>query len=61
MIASPTNATVSWPLSYTSFVLRSQTNALGTNWGRVPGVANNSFTIPFQPGVTSVFFHLTQQ
>ncbi len=61
MIASPTNATVSWPLAYTSFVLRSQTNALGTNWGRVPGVANNSFTIPFQPGVTSVFFHLTQQ
>ena len=61
MAASPTNATVSWPPAYTSFVLRSQTNALGTNWGRVPGVANNSFTIPFQPGVTSVFFHLIQQ
>jgi len=61
MTASPTNATVSWPLSYTSFVLRSQTNVLGANWGLVPGVVNNSFTIPFQPGNTSLYFHLIQQ
>ncbi len=59
--ASPTSATVSWPSSYTSFVLRSQTNVLGANWGFVPGVANNTFTIPFQPGVTNMFFHLIQQ
>jgi hypothetical protein len=61
MTASPTSATVSWPLSYTSFVLRSQTNVLGANWGLVPGVVNNSFTIPFQPGNTSLYFHLIQQ
>ncbi|MCI0746319.1 MAG: hypothetical protein L0Y58_13030 [Verrucomicrobia subdivision 3 bacterium] len=59
--ASPASATVSWPLSYVSFVLRSQTNVLGTNWTLVPGVMNNSFTIPFQPGNTSVYFHLIQQ
>jgi len=61
MTASPTSATVSWPSTYTSFVLRSQTNVLGANWGLVPGVVNNSFTIPFQPGNTSVYFHLIQQ
>jgi len=61
MAASPTSATVSWPSTYTSFVLRSQTNGLGANWGLVPGVANNSFTIPFQPGITSVFFQLIQR
>jgi hypothetical protein len=59
--ASKTNATVSWPPPYVSFALRSQTNVLGTNWGFVPGVVNNSFTIPFQPGNTSVYFHLIQQ
>jgi len=59
--ASRTNATVSWPSPYVSFVLRSQTNSLGTNWGLVPGVVNNSFTIPFQPGNRSVYFHLIQQ
>jgi hypothetical protein len=59
--ASTANATVSWPSAYTTFVLRSQTNALGTNWGFVPGVLNNSVTIPFQTGNKSVYFHLTQQ
>jgi hypothetical protein len=61
MTASPTRATVSWPLSYTSFVLHSQTNVLGTNWSLLPGVVNNSLTIPFQPGNTSLYFHLIQQ
>ena len=59
--ASTTSATVSWPSAYTTFVLRSQTNSLGTNWGIVPGVANNSVTIPFQTGNRSVYFHLMQQ
>jgi hypothetical protein len=61
MGASPTSATVSWPSTYTSFALRSQTNGLGANWGFVPGVVNNSITIPFQPGITSVFFQLIQR
>jgi hypothetical protein len=61
LTASPTSATVSWPSSYTSFVLRSQTNVLGANWGLVPGVVNNSVAIPFQPGNTSLYFHLIQQ
>jgi len=61
--SSSTSVTVSWPVSYTSFVLRGQTNSLGisNNWGGpVPGVAGNQVTLPINPN-SPVFFRLFQQ
>src|SRR5678815_2881226 len=49
MSATPTSIGLSWPVSYTSFVLRGQTNPLtigiSSNWGNVPGVVRNAVTI----------------
>ncbi len=62
MVNTPTGLNLSWPVAYTSFVLRGQTNATGvgltTNWGLVPGVAGNQVTIPRNLGNGSVFFEL---
>ena len=53
--------TLSWPTSYFSYVLQTQTNTsplgIGTNWVTVPTV-NNSITIPIVPANGSVFYHL---
>jgi hypothetical protein len=62
---TPTTITLSWPLSYTSFALRGQTNpltvGLSTNWGLVPGVVGNQITIPRASLSSSAFFQLFQQ
>jgi hypothetical protein len=62
---SATSFTLSWPPSYTSFVLRGQTNAvtigLGTNWAPVSGVVGNRITIPRNTANGSVFFQLFKQ
>ena len=62
---SPTSISLSWPLGYTSFALRGQTNpitvGLSTNWGLVPGVVGNQVTIPINPANGTVFFQLFQQ
>jgi hypothetical protein len=57
---SSTSATVSWPLSYTTFALRAKTNSLTAAWGLVPGVVGNSITIPLS-SATSMYFQLIQQ
>jgi hypothetical protein len=65
MSTSPTSIGLSWPVSYTSFVLLGQTNpitiGLSSNWGAVPGVAGNAVTIPIDPANGTVFFRLFQQ
>lgn len=54
--------TLSWPLDYAGYTLYGQTNpitvGLSTNWGIVPGVNNNSVTLPRDPNNGSVFFQL---
>jgi hypothetical protein len=58
---TPTTATVSWPISYTTFALRAHTNGLTGTWGLVPGVVANSVTVPIDPANQSVYFQLIQQ
>jgi hypothetical protein len=57
---SPSSVTVSWPVAYTSFALRAKTNNLSANWGSIPGVVGNSFTIP-RGANSAMFFQLIQQ
>lgn len=57
---SPTSVTVSWPLAYTSFVLRAKTNNLSGSWALVSGVVGNSITIP-RASNSAMFFQLIQQ
>ena len=53
--------TLSWPLTYTSYVLQNQTNSLvvglGTNWTTVPTI-NNTITVPINVANGSVFYRL---
>jgi len=55
---------LSWPTSYSSFTLVSQTNppgqGLGSNWvwAFVPGVTNNSIILPIDTNNGSVFYRL---
>jgi hypothetical protein len=53
--------TLSWPLTYSSYVLQAQTNTLvvglGTNWTTVPTI-NNTITIPINAANGSVFYRL---
>ena len=63
---TPTSVQLSWPTTYTSFVLRGQTNALtgglnNTGWGVVSGVSGNQITLPRNPADSAVFFQLFQQ
>jgi hypothetical protein len=62
---SPTSISLSWPLAYTTFALRGQTNpitvGLSNNWGPVPGVTGNQVSVPRNPANGSVFFQLYQQ
>jgi hypothetical protein len=62
---SPTSISLSWPLPYTTFALRGQTNpitvGLSNNWGPVPGVTGNQVSVPRNPANGSVFFQLYQQ
>ncbi len=59
---SPNSISLSWPMTYTSYILQGQTNSLSvglsTNWAPVPGVADNSVTIPIVPSNGSSFFRL---
>lgn len=56
---------LSWPPTYTSFVLYRQTNpltvGLRTNWELVPGVVGNQVVVSPDPANISVFFQLFQQ
>jgi hypothetical protein len=65
MTRSAASITLSWPIAYTSFVLRGQTNppavGLGGNWGIVPGVVANQVTLPLNPADGSVFYQLLQR
>jgi hypothetical protein len=60
-----TAVTLSWPLTYTTFALYAQTNpitlGISGNWGAVPGVVNNSITLPLDAANGTVFFRLFQQ
>ena len=53
--------TLTWPLTYTSYVLQAQTNSLsvglGTNWTTVT-TTGNTITVPINPANGSVFYRL---
>jgi autotransporter-associated beta strand protein len=57
------NMTLSWPQSYTGWILQAQTNSLAvgitTNWVNVASsVTTNSVTMPVNPANPTVFFRL---
>jgi len=56
--------TLSWPKTYSDYTLQGQTNApdfgLGALWFPVPGVSNNTFTVPLDPAAGSMFFRLVK-
>ena len=52
-----TTVTVSWPTGITGFVLETSNN-LENPWTDVPGVVNNSVTIPYTPALKKQFFRL---
>jgi len=49
--------TLSWPVGSTGYFLESSPN-LGQPWTPVPGVANNSVTLPLTPALQKEFFRL---
>jgi hypothetical protein len=55
-----TSLTISWPIAYTTFVLRGQTNSTGVsnNWGPVTGVSGNQVTLSIDPANRFVIFDL---
>ena len=52
------SVTLSWPTSYTGFTLESASAVTGASWSPVPGVVNNSVTVPIAPG--NQFYRLKQ-
>lgn len=50
------NITRSWPTQVTGFTLESASIVTGGTWSPVPGVVNNSVTMPIAPG--NLFFRL---
>ena len=56
--------TLSWPSEYVTYSLQGQTNTpaagLAPVWYAVPGVSNNSYTMPLDPTVGSMFFRLVK-
>ena len=56
--------TLTWQPGFGSFVLQAQTNSLTTgisgNWSVVPGVTNNSYTLPVDPAQPAVFYRLVR-
>lgn len=53
------NVTISWPAAVTGYTLETTDRIPGGNWQPVPGVANNSVTVPIGPG--AAYFRLVQQ
>jgi hypothetical protein len=60
---SGNSVNISWPIGYTTFTLRGQTNATGiaNNWGPVPGVTGNQVTLEIDPANKVSVFELIQQ
>lgn len=60
--SDPGSLTLSWPTNYVGYTLQGQTNAPGQGlegqWAPVPGVSNNTFTLPLDPTAGSMFFRL---
>ncbi len=52
------NITLSWPTLVTGFTLESAPAVTGPTWSPVPGVVNNSVTVPISPG--NQFYRLKQ-
>jgi hypothetical protein len=63
IVQAGTSLTISWPVAYSSFVLRDQTNSTGiaNNWGPVSGVTGNQMTLQLNPANKTAFFDLIQQ
>jgi autotransporter-associated beta strand protein len=65
LTSSNGNLTISWPTNYATYALQAQTNnpgeGLSPGWFPVPGVTNNSFTIPIDATTGSVFYRLLKQ
>jgi hypothetical protein len=63
-MSGSSSLSITWPTSYTSYVLQIQTNAPGVglnngNWTTV-NTTNNQFTLPIDPANGSVFLRLFQ-
>ncbi|HWH69838.1 MAG TPA: autotransporter-associated beta strand repeat-containing protein, partial [Candidatus Sulfotelmatobacter sp.] len=62
LTVAPRALTFSWPTNYLSFILQAQTNApgqgLGATWHPVPGLSNNTLTVPLDGQNGSVFYRL---
>jgi hypothetical protein len=60
---SGASVTISWPIGYTTFTLRGQTNATGiaNNWGPVQGVTGNQVTLQIDPANKFSAFELIKQ
>jgi hypothetical protein len=52
------NVNLSWPISFTGFTLESASAVIGATWSPVPGVVNNSVTVPVLS--SNQFFRLKQ-
>ena len=54
---SATTVTLSWPAEVTGYALETSSN-LASPWADVPGVVNNSVTLPLTPTLNKQFFRL---
>ena len=57
IVQNGNTVTLSWPVDATGFTLESSPN-LGHPWTPVPGVINNSVTLPLTPALNKDFFRL---
>lgn len=62
-VRTPTNLTLTWPLTHLGWTLQAQTNSsaagLANNWLDVPGsTTTNQISVPLIPANASVFFRL---
>jgi hypothetical protein len=57
IVQNGNTVTLSWPVNATGYFLESTPN-LAHPWTPVPGVVNNSVTLPLTPAVQKDFFRL---
>jgi autotransporter-associated beta strand protein len=59
VVSGGTQLQLSWPASYTGWVLQSQTNSLSNNWQTVPGSTGvNQINVPIVKSNRAVFYRL---
>lgn len=58
IVRSGSSVTLSWPAAVTGYVLETSSDLTAASWTAVPGVVNNSVTLPLTPAVLKQFFRL---